>query len=143
PQPRIPPALLAGGCLLRTPLHAPQALAAPPARCGSLAGAARSAAQRGLDMPRRIGEGEAPMSVRGEGLGQGGFGRLRGLPTGGRASSGALPAHPAPRGLGTRRRMGKGRAHRCPTGGRLREGQDGKAGRTRPVISSWLYPEAL
>jgi hypothetical protein len=47
PRLRAPPALLVGGRLLRTPRHAPPALAAPPARCGSPAGAARSKAQRG------------------------------------------------------------------------------------------------
>jgi hypothetical protein len=46
-----PPALLVGGRLLRTPLHAPPALAAPPARCGSPAGAACSKAQRGPARP--------------------------------------------------------------------------------------------
>jgi len=41
-------------------------------------GKLEGAAQRGLDMPLRIGEGEAARGVRGEGLGKGGFGRLRG-----------------------------------------------------------------
>jgi len=58
-----------------TPLHA------PPARRGSppeRPAARRRAAQYGLDRPRRMGEGEASRVVRGDGLGKGGFGRLRG-----------------------------------------------------------------
>ena len=50
-------------------------LAAPPQRPrGSPAGAARSAAQRGLDRQLRRGEGAAARVVRGEGLGKGGYG---------------------------------------------------------------------
>jgi len=41
--------------------------------------ARRSAAHSGLDMPLRKGEGAASRVVRGEGLGTGGLGRLRGL----------------------------------------------------------------
>jgi len=41
--------------------------------------ARRSAARRGLDMQLRSGEGAASRVVRGDGLGKGGCGRLRGL----------------------------------------------------------------